>query len=187
MTISNWLIAALWLIFVAYWAVMGVGAKRTIGARFRRKQAALLVAVIVLVVFALHFPVFRHGAPNTVSGGTLAATIGVALCAFGIGLAIWARAHLGRNWGMPMARMESPELVTSGPYAFVRHPIYTGMLTAMLGSTFGESPLWLVPLVLFGIYFVYSARNEEKLMLEQFPEQYPEYMSRTKMLVPFVL
>jgi protein-S-isoprenylcysteine O-methyltransferase Ste14 len=133
------------------------------------------------------FPGVPSWRADTVSGGTLAATIGVALCAFGIGLAIWARAHLGRNWGMPMARMESPELVTSGPYAFVRHPIYTGMLTAMLGSTFGESPLWLVPLVLFGIYFVYSARNEEKLMLEQFPEQYPEYMSRTKMLVPFVL
>ena len=187
MTISNWLIAALWLIFVAYWAVMGVGAKRTIDARFRRKQVGLLVAVIVLVVFALHFPVFRHDALNTVSGGTLTAAIGVLLCALGIGLAIWARAHLGRNWGMPMARKESPELVTSGPYASVRHPIYTGMLTAMLGSAFGESPLWLVPLVLFGIYFVYSARNEEKLMLQQFPEQYPEYMSRTKMLVPFVL
>jgi protein-S-isoprenylcysteine O-methyltransferase Ste14 len=186
MTISNWLIAALWLIFVAYWAVMGVGAKRTIGARFRRKEAGLLVAVIVLVIFALHFPMFRHGALNTVSG-TLMGAIGVALCAFGIGLAIWARAHLGQNWGMPMARMESPELVTSGPYTSVRHPIYTGMLTAMLGSAFGESPLWLVPLVLFGIYFVYSARNEEKLMMEQFPEQYPEYMSRTKMLLPFVL
>jgi protein-S-isoprenylcysteine O-methyltransferase Ste14 len=186
MTISNWLIAALWLIFVAYWAVMGVGAKRPIGARFPRKQAGWLMAVIVLVVFALHFPVFRHGALNTVSG-TLTGAIGVALCAFGIGLAIWARAHLGPNWGLPMARMESPELVTSGPYASVRHPIYTGMLTAMLGSAFGESPLWLVPLVLFGIYFVYSARSEEKLMLAQFPEQYPQYMSRTKMLVPFVL
>jgi protein-S-isoprenylcysteine O-methyltransferase Ste14 len=166
---------------------MGVGAKRTIDARFRRKQVGLLVAVIVLVVFALHFPVFRHDALNTVSGGTLTAAIGVLLCAFGIGLAIWARAHLGRNWGMPMARKESPELVTSGPYASVRHPIYTGMLTAMLGSAFGESQLWLVPLVLFGIYFVYSARNEEKLMLQQFPEQYREYMSRTKMLVPFVM
>jgi protein-S-isoprenylcysteine O-methyltransferase Ste14 len=187
MTISNWLIAVLWLIFVAYWAAMGVGAKRTIGANSPRKQVGLLVAVIVLVVFALHFPMFRHGAPNTVSGDTLTAAIGVALCAFGIGLAIWARARLGSNWGMPMARIETPELVTGGPYASVRHPIYTGMLTAMLGSVFGESPLWLVPLVLFGIYFLYGARKEEKLMLEQFPEQYRQYMSRTKMLVPFVL
>src|ERR1700749_4585305 len=114
MTISNWLIAALWMIFVAYWAVMGVGAKRTTGEHSSRNQVALLVAVIVLVVFALHFPVFRHDTLNTVGGSTLTAAIGVVLCAFGIGLAVWARAHLGRNWGMPMARKESPELVTSG-------------------------------------------------------------------------
>ena len=187
MTISNWLIAALWLIFVAYWAVMGVGAKRTIGAHSSRKQVGLLVAVIVLVVFALHFPMFRHSAPNTVSGDTLTAAIGVLPCALGIGLAIWARAHLGRNWGMPMARKESPELVTSGPYASVRHPIYTGMLIAMLGSAIGESPFWSLPLALFGLYFLYSARKEEQLMIEQFPEQYPAYMARTKMLVPFLL
>jgi len=60
--------------------------------------------------------------------------VGVALCALGIGLAIWARTYLGRNWGMPMSRKENPELVTSGPYAYVRHPIYTGLLIAMLGS-----------------------------------------------------
>jgi protein-S-isoprenylcysteine O-methyltransferase Ste14 len=61
------------------------------------------------------------------------------------------------------------------------------MLIAMLGSAIGESPFWSLPLVLFGIYFVYSARREEKLMMEQFPEQYRAYMKRTKMLVPFIL
>jgi protein-S-isoprenylcysteine O-methyltransferase Ste14 len=88
---------------------------------------------------------------------------------------------------MPMSRRENPELVTTGPYAFVRHPIYAGMLLSMLGSTIGESALWLVPLILFGAYFIHSARREEKRMLEQFPEQYPAYMERTKILLPFVL
>jgi protein-S-isoprenylcysteine O-methyltransferase Ste14 len=88
---------------------------------------------------------------------------------------------------MPMTRKERPELVTSGPYAYVRHPIYTGILVAVFGSAIGTSPFWLIPFVLLGIYFVYGARREEKLMMEQFPEQYPQYMSRTKMLVPFVL
>ena len=69
----------------------------------------------------------------------------------------------------------------------MRHPIYTGILIATLGSAIGTSSFGLIPFVLLGIYFVYSARKEEKLMMAQFPEQYPQYMSRTKMLVPFVL
>jgi protein-S-isoprenylcysteine O-methyltransferase Ste14 len=191
MTISHWLIAALWLIFVAYWAVMGVRAKRTIGGRFWRTEAGWRVAVVVLILLALRLPVVRHALRNTqahaAAASPLLGLIAVVLCGFGIGLAIWARSHLGRNWGMPMARKESPELITSGPYAAVRHPIYTGIFVAMLGSAIAVSPFWLIPLVLFGIYFVYSARKEEKLMMAQFPQQYPQYMSRTKMFVPFVL
>ncbi len=191
MTVYGSLFAALWLIFVAYWAVMAVGAKKNIGARFWSRQVGLRVGVIVLILLALRLPVFHKALRNALayaaSTSVLMGAIGVVLCALGIGLAIWARAYLGRNWGMPMSRKENPELVTTGPYAYVRHPIYTGMLIAMLGSAIGESPFWSLPLVLFGIYFVYSARSEEKLMIEQFPEQYRAYMKRTNMLVPFIL
>jgi protein-S-isoprenylcysteine O-methyltransferase Ste14 len=191
MTIDNRLIAAFWLIFIVYWAAMAVGAKKNIGARFWSREIGLRVGAIVLVLLALRLPVFRQALRNALayapSSSALMGAVGVVLCALGIGLAIWARAYLGRNWGMPMSRKENPELVTTGPYAYVRHPIYTGMLIAMLGSAIGESPFWSLPLVLFGIYFVYSARREEKLMMEQFPEQYRAYMKRTKMLVPFIL
>ena len=191
MTIDNRLIAAFWLIFIVYWAAMAVGAKKNIGARFWSREIGLRVGAIVLVLLALRLPVFRQALRNALayapSSSALMGAVGVVLCALGIGLAIWARACLGRNWGMPMSRKENPELVTTGPYAYVRHPIYTGMLIAMLGSAIGESPFWSLPLVLFGIYFVYSARREEKLMMEQFPEQYRAYMKRTKMLVPFIL
>jgi protein-S-isoprenylcysteine O-methyltransferase Ste14 len=190
MTIYNWLIVALWLIFIAYWAVMAMGAKRTVGARFWGREIGLRLGVIVLIVLALRIPAVRHalqGARAHAAGiSPLLGLGGVALCALGIAFAIYARSHLGQNWGMPMARKESPELITSGPYAAVRHPIYTGIFIAMLGSAIGTSPFWLIPLALFGIYFVYSARKEEKLMLAQFPQQYPQYMSRTKMFVPLV-
>ena len=59
------------------------------------------------------------------------------LVALGLGLAIWARAHIGRNWGLPMSRKAYPELVTSGPYAVIRHPIYVGILLAAL-----YDPVW---------------------------------------------
>jgi protein-S-isoprenylcysteine O-methyltransferase Ste14 len=191
MTIYNWLIVALWLIFIAYWAVMAMGAKRTIGARFWGREIGLRLGVLALIVLALRIPAVRHVVQDARKQATdispLLGLSGVVLCALGIAFAIYARTHLGRNWGMPMTRKERPELVTSGPYAYVRHPIYTGILVAVFGSAIGTSPFWLIPFVLLGIYFVYSARREEKLMLEQFPEQYPQYMSRTKMLVPCVL
>jgi len=88
---------------------------------------------------------------------------------------------------MPTSKQENPELVTTGPYALVRHPIYGGMLVAMLGSAIGQSVLWLLPLIVYAPSFIRSARREEKLLLEQFPERYRAYMQRTKMLLPFVL
>ena len=69
--------------------------------------------------------VFRgHG----VHSDPLRAAIGLVLFALGLGFAIWARLHIGRNWGTPMTQKNEPELVTSGPYRFVRHPIYSGIL-----------------------------------------------------------
>jgi len=188
--VDSRLITILWLVFVAYWAISAIGTKRSVGPRAWRKEIGIRVIVILLVLLALRVPAVRQVLRHTqayAARDRLMGLIGVMCCALGVGLAIVARVHLGRNWGMPMSRKEDPELVTTGPYAFVRHPIYAGMLLAMLGSAIGESVFWVLPLMLIGAYFIYSARREERLMSEQFPEQYPAYMKRTKMLLPFVL
>lgn len=189
MTLYDWLIIALWLVFIVYWAVSGVRTKRSVGARPWRWEVAFRVIVVALILAALDVPGVRSAVKAEQVRAARSPLIGLAgavLCALGVGLAIWARAHIGRNWGMPMSRKEDPELVTSGPYGLVRHPIYAGMIVAMLGSTIGLSLFWVLPLVLFGGYFVYSARREERLMTEQFPEQYPAYKAHTKMLLPFL-
>ncbi len=187
--VCSGLIKALWLVLFAYWMVAAIGAKRNVGTRLRWTKNGLRLGVIVLSLLALRMvPLVRHALQDAqayVAGSVLIGAIGVVFCVLGVGLALWARVHLGRNWGMPMSTKESPELVTTGPYAFVRHPIYTGILLAMLGSTVGENAFWVLPFVLFGAYFVYSARREEELMIEHFPEQYPAYMQRTNMLLPF--
>ena len=191
MPLSDWLISASWLVFVAYWAVTAVGAKKSIRTRPWGEGAGWRAAVILLLLLGSRFPVLRQGLGHLQAymarAGMVLGLAGAVLCILGIGLAIWARVYLGRNWGMPMSRKADPELVTGGPYAYVRHPIYTGLLMAMLGSAIGSSVGWIIPLVIGGVYFVYSARNEERLMLEQFPEQYPAYMKRTKMLLPFIV
>lgn len=188
MTVYSGLIKALWLVLFAYWMIAAVSAKRNVGRRLRWKENGIRLGVIMLIVIALRaIPGLRHSlrsAQAHMAGSSLIGAIGVVICALGVGLALWARVHLGRNWGMPMSTKENPELVTTGPYEFVRHPIYTGILLAMLGSTIGGDVFWVLPLVLFGGYFVYSARREEEFMIKQFPEQYRGYMQRTNMLLP---
>jgi protein-S-isoprenylcysteine O-methyltransferase Ste14 len=96
------------------------------------------------------------------------------------------RIYLGRNWGMPTSTKEDPELVTSGPYRTIRHPIYTGILLAMIGSAIAVSVWWLIAVALIGGYFIYSAFVEERNMTRLFPSAYPEYQQSTKMLIPFI-
>jgi protein-S-isoprenylcysteine O-methyltransferase Ste14 len=85
-----------------------------------------------------------------------------------------------------MSRRVDPELVTTGPYRMIRHPIYSGVILAMIGTALAAGVSWLLAAV-FGAYFVYSAVNEERYMAERFPDTYPGYKRSTKMLVPGVL
>ena len=190
MTIFQWIIPALWLLFAVYWGISALGAKRSIGTTAWWKQSLLRLGIVVLTLAAFRFFGMGHAlrlAQSYQTHSVILGAIGSVLVLLGVGLAVFARFYLGRNWGMPMSRKEDPELVTGGPYAFVRHPIYSGIILAILGSAIGESIYWTLPLVLSAGYFIYSARREEELMRQQFPEQYPAYMRRTKMIVPFML
>jgi protein-S-isoprenylcysteine O-methyltransferase Ste14 len=86
-----------------------------------------------------------------------------------------------------MTHKADPDLVTTGPYRTVRHPIYSGILLAVIGTGVAVSVYWLVLAALLGGYFVYSAVMEERYLAERFPDTYPEYKRTTKMLIPFVL
>jgi protein-S-isoprenylcysteine O-methyltransferase Ste14 len=183
-SLYRWIIAGLWLLFVAYWAVAAVGAKRSASRRRWRREIGLRLVVILLIAALLQSRSLRQFLAETQRSAShpgILGWTGVALCLLGFSLAINARLHLGRNWGLPMSHKEQPELVTSGPYAVIRHPIYTGLILAMLGSAIGVNVFWAPLLVLVGAYFIYSARREETVMLQLFPEQYAAYMARTGM------
>jgi protein-S-isoprenylcysteine O-methyltransferase Ste14 len=87
---------------------------------------------------------------------------------------------------MPMTRRAEPELVTTGPYSRVRHPIYTGIILAMLGTALATSVYGLIAVAILSGYFIFSATREESFLARQFPGTYPAYKHSTKMLVPFV-
>ena len=171
-----------WGVFWLYWLVAAFSMKRgrVQWSRELRIRAVLVVLVIVLV----RLGVFRgHG----VDSDPWRAAVGLVLFALGLGFAVWARVHIARNWGTPMTQKDEPELVTSGPYGLVRHPIYSGILVAGLGTAVALSWVWLAAVILPGIFFIYSATVEERYLTEQFPDEYPAYKRSTKMLVPYIL
>lgn len=192
MTIYGWPILAFWLILFGVWAILGRRAKRNTKSGWGwRREIAIRLAIVISVLLLLRIPGFRHAVRimrlYAVQRSPVVGLIGVVLCAAGVGLATLARIHLGRNWGLPMSRKEAPELVTTGLYAVIRHPIYAAILLAILGSAIGQGIFWAPALVLVAPYFVYSARREEKLMMQQSPDRYPAYRKRTKMLLPYIL
>jgi protein-S-isoprenylcysteine O-methyltransferase Ste14 len=184
-------IGLLWVVLWTYWLVSAISAKKSVRSGFWLTRGAIRLAILIAVVVLVRLVVSRQFladiARRTHSPGAVVAITGVFVCAAGVALAIWARVQLGRNWGMPMSLREEPELVTSGPYAYVRHPIYSGLLLAMLGSAIALSPNWLVFIAASFVYFVYAAKVEEGHMTKRFPDVYPEYQRRTKMLIPFLL
>ncbi len=174
-------ITVAWIMFGAYWLASAVGAKE--GRRGGRRRIPL-AGLTALLVFLLT-RVFRGG--TFAIHSVLIGAIGAGVFALGIALAVWARVYLGRNWGMPMTEKAEPELVTSGPYRFVRHPIYSGLLLAVLGTALVTNLIGLIIVPVLGAYFFYSAVVEEKNLTAALPTAYPAYKARTKRLIPFVL
>jgi len=180
MTALKTTILIAWVAFWAYWFVAAASSKQ--GSRTRRGRPA------GLLVFILWFVLTRvFGANSLTVHSPIVRAVGVVLFVSGLSLAVWARIYLGRNWGMPMTQKDDPELVTSGPYRFVRHPIYSGILLAVLGTALATNLYWLIACAVMGAYFIYSARVEEQLMSASFPDTYASYRLKTKMLIPFVL
>ncbi len=171
-----------WAAFWLYWLVAAFSMKRGRAPWSRELRIRGVIGVVVILLIRLG--AFRNHGLNI---DPWLVGIGLVLFALGLSFAFWARIHIGRNWGTPMTQKDEPELVTSGPYHYVRHPIYSGILVAGFGTALALSWLGLAAVALAAVYFLYSATVEERYLTEQFPDSYPAYKRSTKMLVPFIL
>jgi len=181
---------AIWIAWLLYWFVSAFGNKAAARVdgwmSFLTYRAPLMLACVLFFARALGRPwpwLVRRFLPP----GALWPSLGLAVLLLGLALSCWARVVLGRNWSASVQLKRGHELVTAGPYRWVRHPIYTGVLTGVLGSAFvmGE---WrgLVAWALIFVSFAYKLRHEERWMREQFGAAYVDYMRRTKALIPGV-
>ena len=183
-------ISAAWLTFAVFWVIMSFGQKRTM----RRQSLPGRISQILIGAVACSFLFFQKssglGALSTrfIPSGRGAAIAGAVLAWAGVGLAIWARVVLGRNWSaLPTIKLDHT-LVRGGPYAVVRHPIYSGLLGAALGTALAVGEvrgLLAVAIMFFG--WLAKSRTEERMLLEQFGPEYEEYRRDTWALIPFVI
>jgi protein-S-isoprenylcysteine O-methyltransferase Ste14 len=112
--------------------------------------------------------------------------LGLALLYGGLAFAVWARVHLGRNWSGSVTVKEGHELIRTGPYGYVRHPIYTGILAGVLGTAICSGTLRAAcGLVIISVALLLKARTEERFMRETFPGQYDKYREQVPALIPF--
>ena len=176
-----------WISWLIYWVVSARNVKATrqgepFTSHLVHKVPLMLAAILMAAPGALPRVLSRRFMPDD---GPLM-LLGPLLTAAGLAFAAWARRHLGRNWSASVVVKEDHALIRTGPYRYVRHPIYTGILLAFLGTALaiGEwRALIAVPLAVLS--FVLKSRAEEGRMRETFPE-YGEYERHTAALVPFV-
>ncbi|HEV2114045.1 MAG TPA: isoprenylcysteine carboxylmethyltransferase family protein [Terriglobales bacterium] len=176
----------LWAVFFAYWIISALRIKRvksaeSLGSRLSYGLPIWTAYVLLLTDSHRWGPLSRHIYPVTLA----VALTGLALTAFGIGFAIWARYTLGQNWSSKVTIKVDHELIRSGPYARVRHPIYTGILTALAGSALamGEWRGWLAVLLAL-IAFCIKAAREEKMLAQEFGERFTAHQQQTGFLLP---
>jgi protein-S-isoprenylcysteine O-methyltransferase Ste14 len=180
-------IPALWIAWCVYWG----WASRHVKSAQRTESAVsgslhlvpLALAAVLLAVPQLPGWLGQRLLPNT---WTVYAT-GVAAVAAGLGFTVWARIVLGRNWSGIVEIKREHEIVSSGPYHWVRHPIYTGLLLAFAGSAVARGE-WrgVLAALIATAALVRKLRMEERWLTESFGSAYADYRARSWALLPFV-
>ncbi|HKP55427.1 MAG TPA: isoprenylcysteine carboxylmethyltransferase family protein [Polyangiales bacterium] len=185
--LGPWPFAVLWGVWLIYWRVSARGAKHNEGVESRASRLSHMLPPLIglLVVMATQPPrgVFT---PRLLPFGIASYATSFGMVALGLAFTVWARVHLGANWSAYVARKLDPELVRSGPYAWVRHPIYSGLLLAFLGVAVGRGDLGALlgcGLMWYGL--LRKLRIEERWLQQTFGDAYTRYREEVPGLLPW--
>lgn len=180
------IVNGLWLVWLVYWMIAATRAKRT---SYRDSPAFQVPQILLMLLgfYLLSTERLRFGplGERFVPMGPVFLAAGTALTFAGLAFAVWARVHLGRNWSGGVRIGLDHELIRSGPYARIRHPIYTGMLAGAFGTSIVVGR-WhaLLGAGLATLGFWLKARREEALLAREFGEKFEEQRRRTGVFFP---
>ncbi len=183
---SGIIIDAAWIVFALYWLVASFSVKR---AQKREPLGARLVHVLFMmagfILFYSSDPRFGPLNHRLIHALPWVTSLGTALTVAGIAFAIWARYHIGQYWSGSVTLREGHKLIRTGPYAHIRHPIYTGLLVALAGTVLVVGRYRaLVALAMFLIGFVIKAKKEEALLTREFGPAFEEHKRLTGFFLP---
>ena len=174
--------------FLVVWIVWGIRTKAT---KVRESVASRLSYSVPTI--AAYYLMFSERARVDALGQPLFRSspwldpLGVAITVAGLGVAVWARAFIGRNWSSTVTVKVEHQLITSGPYRWVRHPIYSGMILALLGTALARNqPRGLLAVVFLYVGFKIKSRAEERFMTNAFGAEYERYRRNTGAILPRV-
>jgi protein-S-isoprenylcysteine O-methyltransferase Ste14 len=185
---SSRIINGLWLVFALYWLVSALKRKRTKEREsFGHRLLYVIPLALTITILFRDNGGLRHTwmAVRFVPDTSAMQTLGVLLTAAGVFIAIWARYHLGANWSGTVTLKEGHELIRTGPYRSIRHPIYTGILIALLGTAIaiGEVRALIGVVIAWGSFYI-KATREESLLVKEFGSNFVEHQHRTGMFLP---
>jgi len=189
MQILYLLFALVWIIFYAYWLISAWQTRSPV-KRTQSRLSFLMFGVLWVVLALLFFSWVSPGlaVSRLVPEGPAFALAGLIVTIAGLAFAVWARVHLGKNWSARPTIRSEHTLTRTGPYRYVRHPIYSGILLGLLGTAVGIGYFIIFVCVLILLAgFTVKFRMEEKFLEEEFGEEYARYRREVKALIPYVL
>jgi protein-S-isoprenylcysteine O-methyltransferase Ste14 len=182
------LIIDAWFVLLGVWLLAAITTKRAV--KKQSDGSRILQTALVLVAYFLIFD------PQTAVGflglrflpsSAAVSWMGVAITIAGLSIAIWAHFFIGRDWSSSVTVKQDHQLIRTGPYAVVRHPIYSGLLLALLGSAIELGEVrGLIAVALATISWRLKSLIEEQFMSQQFGAEYTSYKQHVKALVPFI-
>jgi protein-S-isoprenylcysteine O-methyltransferase Ste14 len=188
--IVRW-ISTIWGVFGLVWLVAAFASKRSVQRQSygsRVLHAGLLFTGMLLIFNFWNFFIRGWLTARLVPETPFWVSFGAVLTVAGILICFWARAILGTNWSGTVTIKQNHELIRRGPYAFARHPIYTGLLTGMLGTAivYGFARCF-VGVFICALALWIKSQTEEQFMVQQFGEQYLQYRRQVRALIPYIM